>query len=128
MNGLITNFGFVTNVFSSLALIRLNKFLFTYYDYPNLILTLFHLGFTLICLLICERLNIFKVKRIEALKMIPMALCFSIGLVFSNYSLKYNSIGTYQCLKSISTPIILIFSTCFYNRVYSFQIKMACVT
>ena len=101
-------FEFVSNIVSSVCLIQLNKYIFTNYDYPNLTLTCLHLIFTLFCLIICQRFGAFKVKRVSFLQMVPVSVCFCISILFSNYSLKLNTIVAYQCLKSISTPIILI--------------------
>ena len=117
----VSNFGFLTNYFASLVLFRINKYIFKTYDYPIVTLTCLHSVFTLFALIVCEQFGVFKIKKVPVLKMIPMSICFCISILLGNYSLKLNTIGVYQCLKSISTPLIIILSIVVYKQRYSLQ-------
>ena len=120
--------GLLTNLISSVAIIQVNKYIYVNYEYPNMALTCLHFIFTFIGLVICERCGLFKIKKVPIIKMLPMAASFCGFVVLTNYSLQYNSVGTYQCLKALTTPIVVVISMYLYNHTYSTKVKLSVVS
>jgi solute carrier family 35 protein E3 len=52
---------------------------------------------------------------------------FCAFVLLTNYSLEYNSIGTYQCLKALTIPGVMIISILFYKQNYSMKVKFSVV-
>lgn len=119
--------GLTINFVSSIAIIQVNKYIYINYEYPNMALTCLNFVFTFIGLLICEKFGVFKIKKVSILKMLPMAASFCGFVVLTNYSLQYNSVGTYQCLKALTTPTVVVISMLIYNQKYSTKIKLSVV-
>jgi solute carrier family 35 protein E3 len=126
------NFGFLTNLFSTLALIKTNKYIYSNFDYPNITLTCLHVFSTLACLCSSDRLESFrkiKNKKWSLLKhLLPTSICYCVSIIFANYSLKLNTIGTYQGLKSFATPLIIIMSMMRNQKDYSIRILLSVLT
>ena len=120
--------GLLTNLISSVAIIQVNKYIYVNYEYPNMALTCLHFIFTFIGLIICEKCGVFKIKKVPIIKMLPMAASFCGFVVLTNYSLQYNSVGTYQCLKALTTPIVVVISMYLYNHTYSTKVKLSVVS
>ena len=127
MNNLNIISGLATNLVSSVAIIQVNKYIYVNYEYPNMALTCLHFIFTFIGLIICERFGVFKIKKVPIMKMLPVSASFCGFVVLTNYSLQYNSVGTYQCLKALTTPIVVVISMYLYNATYSFKVKLTVV-
>ena len=119
--------GLSVNLISSIAVIQLNKYIYTNYGYPNMSLTCLHFIFTFMGLLLFAQLGVFKIKKVAILKMLPMSISFCGFVVLTNYSLEYNSIGTYQCLKALTTPIVVFISIYYNKQKYSLKIKLTVV-
>ena len=119
--------GLLINLVSSVAIIQNNKYIYVYYGYPNMALTCLHFILTFIGLIVCLQFGVFKVKKVPIIKMIPMSASFCGFVVLTSLSLQYNSIGTYQCLKALTTPIILYVSIYVYKQHYSNQVKLTVV-
>ena len=118
---------FSINTFSSILIIQINKYIYLNYGISNLVLTCLQFAITSLSLIVCAKLRIFKIVDIPIRKMIPMALTFCGFVVFTNYSLQFNSIGTYQCLKALTLPgILMILAT--KNTIYSFNVNLTAVT
>jgi solute carrier family 35 protein E3 len=120
--------GILTNVVLSVAIIQMNKYIYVNYEYPNMSLTCLHFIFTFIGLVICEKCGLFKIKKVPIIKMLPMSVSFCGFVVLTNYSLQYNSVGTYQCLKALTTPIVVVISMFLYNHTYSTKVKLSVVS
>jgi solute carrier family 35 protein E3 len=120
--------GLLTNLISSVAIIQVNKYIYVNYEYPNMALTCLHFIFTFIGLIICKQCGVFKIKKVPIIKMLPMAASFCGFVVLTNYSLQYNSVGTYQCLKALTTPIVVVISMYLYNHTYSTKVKLSVVS
>lgn len=119
--------GLLTNLVSSVAIIQVNKYIYVNYKYPNMALTCLHFVFTFIGLILCERCGVFKIKQVPILEMLPMSVSFCGFVVLANYSLQYNSVGTYQCLKALTTPIVVLISMYVYKQAYSTRVKFSVV-
>ncbi|ESO89908.1 hypothetical protein LOTGIDRAFT_234034 [Lottia gigantea] len=110
------------NIISSITIVILNKWIFTNYGFPNTSLTFIHFCVTSIGLHISKELNIFQPKSLPFLQMLPLALTFCGFVVFTNLSLGLNSVGTYQLIKAMTTPCIIVIQTVFYAKQFSFKI------
>lgn len=115
------------NLISSIAIIQVNKYIYKEYNFPNMTLTCLNFVITFLGLLACNQLGIFHITRVPIGKMLPMAISFCGFVVLTNYSLEFNSIGTYQCLKALTTPGVMIISTFFYDHSYSTKVKLSVV-
>jgi solute carrier family 35, member E3 len=119
--------GLIANMFSSIFIIQVNKYIYINYGISNLVLTCLHFVITFVCLIVCSELKIFRVVKIPISKMIPMAISFCGFVVTTNYSLQLNSIGTYQCLKALTTPFVLFIVNFFYSTKYSLKVNLTVV-
>ena len=57
--------GLLINLFSSVAIIQLNKYIYVNYGYPNMSLTCLHFIFTFLGLTILAKLGIFTIKKVN---------------------------------------------------------------
>ncbi|XP_070193738.1 solute carrier family 35 member E3-like isoform X2 [Littorina saxatilis] len=113
----------VLNICCSIVIVLLNKWIYTHYAFPNMTLTCIHFIVTTLGLLICKKLNLFQPKSLPFMHMLPLALTFCGFVVFTNLSLESNTVGTYQLIKTMTTPCIIIIQTHFYNRSFSMRVK-----
>ncbi|GAB1609722.1 solute carrier family 35 member E3-like isoform X3 [Argonauta hians] len=111
------------NLVCSILIVLLNKLIYMNYAFPNMTLTCIHFLVTSIGLFICQHLNVFQPKRLPLLDLLPLAASFCGYVVFTNLSLQYNSVGTYQLIKAMTTPCIIFIQTYFYRRHFSCYIK-----
>ncbi|CAG2241341.1 SLC35E3 [Mytilus edulis] len=116
--------GLLANVCSSIAIILINKWIYTQYGFPNVTLTCIHLFVTSLGLFACERADVFQSKHLPLKKMLPLALTFCGFVAFTNLSLETNTVGTYQIMKTMTTPCIIIIQERFYARSFSTQVKL----
>ncbi len=117
----------VLNIMFSISIVLLNKTVYTKYGFPNMSLTCLHFICTTIGMFICRLLGIFTPKALPLDKMIPISLTFCGFVVFTNLSLQNNTVGTYQLIKTMTTPCIIVLQTYFYNRSFSWAIKFTLV-
>ena len=102
--------GCMSNAFTSIFIVFINKCIFIYYEFPNMALTCIHFIFLFIGLLICLKLKLYEFKRLQLTKMIPLSILYCFLMVFQNLSLQYNTITTFQITKLLSTPLVMTFS------------------
>ena len=57
-----------------------------------------------------------------------LSITFCGFVVLTNLSLQFNTVGTYQLIKAMTTPCIIIIHTLFYGRKYSMKIKLTLVS
>ncbi|XP_076076931.1 solute carrier family 35 member E3-like isoform X2 [Mytilus galloprovincialis] len=119
--------GLLANVCSSIAIILINKWIYTQYGFPNVTLTCIHLFVTSLGLFACERADVFQSKHLPLKKMLPLALTFCGFVAFTNLSLETNTVGTYQIMKTMTTPCIIIIQERFYARSFSTQVKLTMI-
>ena len=120
-------FGASANIISSIFIVLLNKWIYTHYNFPNMTLTCIHFVVTSLGLVVCRQLNIFQPKSLPLMSMIPLALSFCGFVVFTNLSLGSNTVGTYQLIKTMTTPCIICIQTYFYGRNFSSNVKLTLV-
>ena len=111
--------GCATNILSSIGIIFLNKYIFANCQIKTMTLTAIQMLFTSLGLVICLQLNTFVRKPVPIMKVLPLAATFCAFVVFTNLSLEYNTIGTYQLFKILTTPVVVLISWQFYKTNYS---------
>jgi solute carrier family 35 protein E3 len=107
------------NFFSSVAIIWANKLAYKAGFRFATTLTVIHFIFTFFGLRVMssDRFRMFSWKRLSILSVVPISLAFCGFVVFNNLSLQFNAIGTYQLLKVMTTPaIVLIQYVCYQTR------------
>lgn len=104
------------NLFSSLSIVFVNKWLFLYNKFPSITLTLINFIGTSFGLYICLALGLFKRKHVHVRDVLPLAASFCGFVVFTNLSLKYNTVGTYQLLKVLTSPVILFLNYQWFDK------------
>lgn len=115
------------NICCSIVIVLINKWIYTHYGFPNVTLTCIHFIVTTIGLLICHQFNVFQHKRLPVLSMLPLAFTFCGFVVFTNLSLETNTVGTYQLIKSLTTPCIMLIQTQFYQKKFSLPVQLTVV-
>nr|XP_002125793.1 solute carrier family 35 member E3-like [Ciona intestinalis] len=115
------------NFVCSVCIVFFNKWLYAKMDFPNLTLTLLHFVCTSLGLFVCKQLKLFEVKRIPLMQILPLAVTFCGFVVFTNLSLQNNTVGTYQMGKLLTTPVLIIIQSNFYNVSFSGRIKFSLI-
>ncbi|XP_058273759.1 solute carrier family 35 member E3 isoform X2 [Hemibagrus wyckioides] len=116
--------GLLVNLFSSICIVFLNKWIYVHYGFPNMTLTLVHFVVTWLGLFACQRMDIFAPKSLRASSILLLALSFCGFVAFTNLSLQNNTIGTYQLAKAMTTPVIILIQTTYYRKSFSTRIKL----
>ncbi|CAF0909372.1 unnamed protein product [Rotaria sordida] len=111
--------GCSSNILSSIGIIFLNKYIFAHCQIKTMTLTAIQMIFTSIGLIICLQMNTFVHKKVPIIKVLPLAISFCAFVVFTNLSLEYNTIGTYQLFKVLTTPVVALISWQYYKIKYS---------
>ena len=118
----------ILNIGCSIAIVLINKHVYTDFGFPNVTLTCFHFIVTSVGLVVCHQLNLFQPKRLPVLQMLPLALTFCGFVVFTNLSLETNTVGTYQLIKTMTTPCIMFIQTYYYAKTFSTKVKLTVVS
>jgi solute carrier family 35 protein E3 len=125
---LLKVFYIIINIILSLSLIILNKWIYLSINFPNLSLTLIHFISTFIGLIISKSLNLFSPKPVSSVKsLLLLGVTFAGFVVLTNLSLQYNSIGSFQIIKTLTMPSIVIIETLIYGKVFSLCVKLSLV-
>lgn len=126
-SNLMISFGLSINVCFSITIIMINKWVYVYGKFPNLTLTFIHFVITFLGLFVCRIFKVFKPASLSILQVLPLAMTFCGFVVFTNLSLGTNSVGTYQIIKTMTMPCIMIIQTQFYKKSFSLAIKLTMV-
>ena len=118
----------VLNLTSAISIVFLNKFIYIRYGFPSMTLTLTHFVVTSLGLLLCAKLDIFSPKRLSLLKILPLSASFCGFVVFTNLSLQFNTVGTYQLAKAMTTPVIMVIQAVYYGKDTSLRVKLSTVS
>lgn len=114
------------NAASSIGIVFSNKVVFQVYDFQyGTLLTFIHFVCTFLGLEICRQCGVFEAKRVELRKIIPLCISFCGFVALTNLSLVYNSVGFYQLIKVLTTPLIVLIQTMFYNETFTLKIKLS---
>jgi len=112
------------NASSSIGIVFMNKVVFQIYGFKNgTLLTLIHFCFTFLGLEICRQFGVFERKPISIRQVLPLCGSFCGFVVLTNLSLVYNSVGFYQMMKVLTTPLLVIIQSTWYGEVFSLKIK-----
>ncbi|CAF0886902.1 unnamed protein product [Adineta steineri] len=111
--------GCATNILASIGIIFLNKYIFSHCQIKTMTLTAIQMAFTSLGLIICLQMNTFVRKSVPIVKVLPLAVAFCAFVVFTNLSLEYNTIGTYQLFKVLTTPVVAVITWQYYKTKYS---------
>jgi len=96
------------NFVVSVVIIWFNKWAYQSGFQYNSVLTSLHFLFTWLGLYLASTLfNYFEIVTVPIRKMLPLSLAFIGFVVFNNLSLKHNTVGMYQLLKVMTTPVIV---------------------
>jgi len=125
---LSTTVALCLNLASAIGVVFLNKLLYVRYRFPSMTLTLSHFLVTSAGLQIFAWLGVFKPKRLAVYKVAPLSASFCGFVVFTNLSLQFNAVGTYQLSKAMTTPVILFIQTVFYGNRSSVAIHLTVVS
>ncbi|CAF2041540.1 unnamed protein product [Rotaria magnacalcarata] len=116
---------FSINFVSSILVINLAKWIYVKHHFPNLTLTTINFFVTFLLLLGCMQAKLFTYVKLPIFNMIPVSICFGGFIAFSNLSLQYNTVGTYQLIKLQVTPTVMIISWLFFKAHYSLPIVIS---
>lgn len=119
--------GLLVNLFSSICIVFINKWIYVHYGFPNMTLTLIHFVVTWLGLYTCQKMDIFAPKSLPLRRIVLLALSFCGFVAFTNLSLQNNSIGTYQLAKAMTTPVIILIQSTYYRKTFSTKIKLTLV-
>ncbi len=111
--------GCAINILASIGIIFLNKYIFSHCQIKTMTLTAIQMVFTSLGLIICLKMNTFVRKSVPIVKVLPLSIAFCAFVVFTNLSLEYNTIGTYQLFKVLTTPVVALISWQYYKTKYS---------
>lgn len=114
------------NIVSSITIILLNKWIYFQAIFPNVSLTALHFIVTFLSLYLCEKFNYFNIKSTNVRQLVTLSLCFCGFVVLTNLSLQYNSVGTFQVAKMMTTPGVMIIQS-FRGRQFSMRVKLTTV-
>jgi len=119
--------GCATNILSSIAIIFLNKYIFTKCEIKTMTLTAIHMIITSLGLVLCLKMKTFVRKKVSIDKVLPLSIAYCAFVVFTNLSLEYNTIGTYQLFKVLTTPVVALISWQYYGTKYSRMVILTLV-
>ena len=111
--------GCATNIISSIAIIFLNKYIFSHCQIKTMTLTTIHMMITSLGLCFCLKMRTFTRKAVLIIKILPLSIAYCAFVVFTNLSLEHNTIGTYQLFKVLTTPVVALISWQYYKIKYS---------
>jgi len=116
------------NFVSASGIIFVNKLLFRNYKFPYATFTTScHFVITFLGVFICKQLGFFKSKRLAHCDVLSITLFFVGFVVFNNLSLNYNSVGFYQLMKVMTTPVIAVIQYVFFGQDLHWKLKLALV-
>ena len=111
--------GCLINILASISMIFLNNYIFLHLQISTILLTAIQMLSTSVGLMVCLKLKTFKFKKVSIIEILPLAISFCLFVVFTNLSLEYNIIGTYQLFKVLTTPTVALISWRYYKIKYS---------
>ena len=115
------------NLACSIGIVFLNKTIYLHTHFPNMTLTLVHFLVTSLGVHACAWLNVFNPKTLVISKILPLAASFCGFVVLTNLSLQYNTVGTYQVAKAMTTPVIILIQTYYYQKPTSATVQLTIV-
>lgn len=106
----------VFNFVSSTVIVFINKILFKDFNcHFSTFVTCCHFVFTYLGTLVAERGKMFEHKQLNHMDVLPITIAFCGFVVFNNLSLQHNSVGFYQLMKVVTTPVIVVLQYFIYG-------------
>lgn len=124
---IVTAFYLILNIFFSIVIVLLNKWLYVHTGFPNITLSMIHFVMTFIGLIICEKLDVFCIKDVAIKDMLLIAMTFCGFVVLTNLSLAHNTVGTYQVAKMLTTPCVIVMQMIFYKKRFGILVKLTLI-
>ena len=121
-------FAIALNLVSAIGVVLLNKTIYVHTRFPNMTLTLVHFIITSFGIHLCSWLNVFSSKTLLIRNVLPLSISFCGFVVFTNLSLQFNTVGTYQVAKVMTTPVILFVQTYFYQTPTHLLVQLSTVS
>ena len=104
------------NFISAVLIVFVNKILFANQGFNySTFTTVCHFVATWLGILCCELAGLFEAKKLRHRDVFPITLAFCGFVVFNNLSLQHNSIGFYQLMKVMTTPVIVVLERLIYD-------------
>ena len=114
------------NASSSIGIVFANKVVFQFCDFKfGTLLTFIHFVFTFLGLEICRLNGVFEKKHVDIKAVLPLCAAFCGFVALTNLSLVYNTVGFYQLIKVLTTPLIVVIQTLFYGEKFATNIKLS---
>lgn len=106
------------NLCSSISIVLVNKWLFnnSHFKFPTF-LTMLHFAFTFVGLQVCAWVGLFTPKHLSLWRVCRLSAAFCGFVVLTNISLQLNSVGFYQVMKVLTTPVIAMLELMVYGKV-----------
>ena len=105
----------------------MNKYVFHVYKYNFAVfVTSLHFVATTIGVQGCRMLNMYTPKKLNHMDVLPITVAFCAFVVCNNLSLQYNSVGFYQLMKVLTTPVVVVLQRFFFNIHIESQ-KLTCL-
>ncbi|CAD7957533.1 unnamed protein product [Amoebophrya sp. A120] len=109
------------NFWSAVGIIWVNKWVMNHGWTWTTLLTWMHFVASYIGLEISwRRLQLFEPKDTNLRQVVPLCASFIAFVVFNNLSLQYNTVGIYQLLKVLMTPVIVALQFCMHGTLLTF--------
>lgn len=105
---LYTSVWIFVNLAVSIAIVLLNKWVYVYVGFPNITMSCTHFIITSLGLAVCRHFGIFNPVRIPFQTVVPLAVTFCGFVALTNLSLQNNAVGTFQLLKTLTMPTIMV--------------------
>jgi len=119
------------NFTSSVSIVSVNKYVTQLGFRFMCTLTCIHFIVTFLGLVLCSYVGLFKPKKLDLFAASRLALGNMGFVVLTNLSLRYNSVGCYQVLKHLTTPVIVFIEAVFYKiyleRKFYIPLTLVCV-
>ncbi|PJF19785.1 DUF250 domain-containing protein [Paramicrosporidium saccamoebae] len=97
------------NVSSAVGVVLANKLVLSVYNFQfGTLLTVLHFVVTAAALEAMAALQVFPVKHVPVMRIVPLCLSFCGFVVLTNLSLQHNTVGFYQMAKVLTTPCVAL--------------------
>lgn len=108
------------NFISSTSIIFTNKIVLGTYEFKYAtFVTGCHFIITYLGVLYCKKKGFYQSKVLSHMRVLPITCAFLGFVIFNNLSLQYNSVGFYQLMKVLTTPVVALI------QFYSYGIELS---
>ena len=96
------------NFVSAVGIVFMNKYVFHTFSYNYAVfVTSLHFVMTTIGVRCCHMAGMYQPKELKHMDVLPITVAFCLFVVCNNLSLQYNSVGFYQLMKVLTTPVVV---------------------